>query len=116
MAELKTPIGWIVSRLVQVCHFAFRLVGFASPSMRRDVSHRAIAITKPCTVADCKGMMHFHDRRDTAKAAHTLEWPWYPTWVCAENSAHFELLTDAEYLEIGGGSSPGHSVLGLGRK
>ena len=113
---MKTPIGWIVSRLVQACHFAFRLVGFPSPSVRSEVSQRAITMTKPCTVADCEGTMHFHDRRETAAAAHTLEWPWYPTWVCAENSAHFELLTDAEYLEKDGGSSPSQSVLGLGRK
>ena len=113
---MKTLIGRIVSRLVQVCHSAIQIVGFTSPSMRNDVSQRAFTIAKPCTVADCKGTMHFHDRRETAGAVHTLEWPWYPTWVCAENSAHCELLTDAEHLEIAGGSPPIQSVLGLERR
>ena len=48
----------------------------------------------------CDGTMYFHDRREPAYAPHTLEWRWYATWVCAENSAHFELITDAEYREL----------------
>jgi hypothetical protein len=43
--------------------------------------------------------MYFHDRREPADAPHTLEWPWYASWVCVENPAHFQLVTDAEYRE-----------------
>jgi len=67
-------------------------------------------LTKPCAAADCKGTMLFHDRREAADAPHTLEWPWYPTWVCGENPAHFELVTEREYLEPDLGSPPHLSV------
>lgn len=48
-----------------------------------------VEVTRPCTVAGCKGTMYFHDRRESADAPHTLEWPWYATWVCAENPRTF---------------------------
>jgi hypothetical protein len=62
-----------------------------TPNDRDTPSH-----TKPCTVSGCTGTMHFHSRRDVALAEHTLEWPWYASWVCAANPAHFQLITDAE--------------------
>jgi hypothetical protein len=60
------------------------------------VPHSFDKLTRPCTVAGCNGTMYFHDRREAADAPHTLEWPWYATWVCAENPTHVQLLTDAE--------------------
>ena len=59
----------------------------------------SVKVTRPCTVASCKGTMIFHDRPEEAPAPHTLEWPWYATWVCAENPALFQLVTDAEYRD-----------------
>jgi hypothetical protein len=64
-----------------------------------DAKMNNVKVTRPCPVAGCKGTMYFHDRREPADAPHTLEWPWYATWVCAENPAHFQLVTDAEYRE-----------------
>ena len=49
--------------------------------------------TKPCTVGGCGGAMRFHPRQQVAPAPHTLEWPWQATWVCDNNSAHFEVAT-----------------------
>jgi len=58
-----------------------------------------VKVTRACTVTGCKGTMYFHDRREPADGPNTLEWPWYATWVCAENPALFQLVTDAEYRE-----------------
>ena len=55
---------------------------------------------KPCTVAGCDGTMYFHDRMTEAAAPHTLEFPWYATWVCAQDAGHFEVIPEAEYREI----------------
>ena len=55
--------------------------------------------------------MYFHDRPETADAPHTLEWPWYDTWVCAENPAHFQLVTDADYRENRGATTSSPPLL-----
>jgi hypothetical protein len=51
------------------------------------------ATTKPCHVSGCTGTMYFHNVQEVAHAPHTLEWRWRPTWVCAKDSTHFQVLT-----------------------
>src|SRR5262245_48385283 len=55
--------------------------------------------TRPCSFAGCNGTMYIRDALETAPAPHTLEWPWRPTWVCAQDSAHSEVASAAEYFE-----------------
>jgi hypothetical protein len=57
-------------------------------------------LKKACSFDDCTGIMHFHDRTETASEPHTLEWPWYATWMCSKESAHIEIVTDHDYHEI----------------
>jgi hypothetical protein len=57
-------------------------------------------LTKHCTVVGCDGTMHFHARLAEAPAHHTLEWPWHASWICARNSAHFEVISDDEYRQV----------------
>jgi hypothetical protein len=52
--------------------------------------------SKPCIVSACSGTMQFHERRDVADAPHTLEWRWYASWQCSEDSTHVQLVTHAE--------------------
>jgi hypothetical protein len=70
--------------------------------LRADMSRRFIDDEPPvksCTVAGCNGTMFFHDRISTA-IGPPLEWPWLAKWVCAKDERHFELIPEAEYLEI----------------
>jgi hypothetical protein len=55
---------------------------------------------KPCVAPGCSGTMYFQERLAVAQAPHTLEWPWHATWVCAENSAHFQIISESERREI----------------
>jgi anti-anti-sigma factor len=65
------------------------------------VDHRnEVAPTKPCVVPGCTGTMVFHKRLHYADAPHTLEWPWYPTWQCLQDSAHIQVASRAEVREI----------------
>ena len=50
-------------------------------------------LAKPCTVGGCGGVMHFKPRLQDAPGQ---EWPWLPTWVCREDSSHFEIATVAD--------------------
>jgi hypothetical protein len=56
--------------------------------------------SKPCFVPACSGTMYFHERRDVADAPHTLEWPWYASWRCSQDSTHVQLVTHSEEPEI----------------
>ena len=47
-------------------------------------------LAKPCTVGGCGGVMRFKPRLQDAPGQ---EWPWLPTWVCREDSSHFEIAT-----------------------
>ena len=42
--------------------------------------------------AVCGGTMRFRPRPQEAAAPHTLEWPWWATWVCDKDPAHIEVL------------------------
>jgi hypothetical protein len=44
--------------------------------------------------------MYFHAALVAAPAPHTLEWPWRATWVCAENSAHWQIAEDSELRQL----------------
>jgi len=50
-------------------------------------------LAKPCTVGGCGGVMHF---KPPLQDAPGQEWPWLPTWVCREDSSHFEIATVAD--------------------
>jgi len=52
--------------------------------------------SKPCIVRGCSGTMLFHERRDVADAPHTLEWPWYASWRCSQDSTHAQFVTAEE--------------------
>ena len=56
--------------------------------------------TKPCTATGCSDTMELHDAMPASPAPHTLELPWFATWVCAQDSSHFEVVTHQEYREI----------------
>jgi hypothetical protein len=59
-----------------------------------------IVLRQVCVVAGCNGIMSLHEPLIKADAPHTLEWPWYATWVCEQNSAHIQVITNSEYAEI----------------
>jgi hypothetical protein len=91
--------------------FALKETSIASPDGRilriedavttPDVDRRnQVVVSKPCLVPGCTGTMHFYERLTVADALHTLEWPWYASWRCAQDSAHFQLLSRAEEREI----------------
>src|SRR5215471_9827161 len=62
-------------------------------SARRD---RTVQVRKLCIVPGCSGTMTFHERSDEAHGPHTLEWPWYASWVCERDSTHFQVIGPAE--------------------
>jgi hypothetical protein len=68
--------------------------------VQADVPPDTIALKKVCSVNGCTGIMYFHDRRETAFGDHTLEWPWYATWVCSKEPAHIEILGEQEYQDV----------------
>ena len=59
-----------------------------------------IALRRLCVVAGCNGTMLLHEPPNEANAPHTLEWPWYATWVCEQNSAHIQVITATQYAEL----------------
>jgi len=63
---------------------------------RRDV----VVPSKPCVVPGCTGTMHYHKPLAVAPGAHTLEWPWWATWRCAQDSAHVQAISPAAARKI----------------
>jgi hypothetical protein len=57
-------------------------------------------VSKPCNAAGCGGKMFFHERMEVADAPHTLEWPWYASWRCDQDSRHVELISHEEERDI----------------
>jgi hypothetical protein len=53
---------------------------------------------KPCRAAGCSGMMRFNSRRQ--EGLGQWEWPWYATWVCERDAAHFEVIPEADHREM----------------
>ena len=69
--------------------------------MGSPVDHRdKTVLRRPCVVVGCNGIMSLHEPLEVADAPHTLEWRWHATWVCEQNSAHIQVITDSEYSEI----------------
>jgi len=67
----------------------------------RGLTGRArVPISKPCVVPGCDGTMHFQPALPVADGPHTLEWPWRPSWRCAKDPEHVELIATDEALEI----------------
>jgi hypothetical protein len=46
--------------------------------------------------------MYFHAalRVEENLITHTLEWPWFATWVCAQNATHISLIDKIQECEI----------------
>jgi len=66
-------------------------------------AHRApdkVVLKKSCSVDGCSGIMQFHDANVEAAGPHTLEWPWYATWVCSAQPSHIEIVTNEDYAKI----------------
>ena len=70
------------------------------PSPFDTASHEFI-LKKPCTFNGCNGIMYFHDAR-VEHWSHVTpwEWPWYATWVCSKHSAHIEVVSTAERMQL----------------
>jgi hypothetical protein len=66
----------------------------------RGMPVRVPAASKPCVVPGCDGTMHFQPALTVADGPHTLEWPWRPSWRCAKDSAHVQLIAEDEAREI----------------
>ena len=65
--------------------------------MGSTVDHRDKSVLRRlCVVAGCNGIMSLHEPMTEADAPHTLELPWYATWVCEQNSAHIQVITKSE--------------------
>ena len=74
--------------------------------MSTDPTYRDILYGEPsskaCAFPGCDGTMRFNAAREEASAPHTLEWPWYATWVCGKNPAHIQIASAAEESRLAG--------------
>jgi hypothetical protein len=55
--------------------------------------------SRACTVTGCTGTMYLHDPIEDLPPPSHLEFPRYATWVCAQDSAHVELLTFSQWID-----------------
>ena len=101
-------LGWTIGRLIGPWAMwgGVGIVVFGAGMVVRALVHPnrglplAVPASKPCVVQGCDGTMHFHAALPVADGAHTLEWAWRPSWRCAKDSAHAQLIGKDEEREI----------------
>jgi hypothetical protein len=74
-----------------------RILRIEDADTKADRDRREVIMpSKPCVVPGCTGTMHYHKPIEVARGAHTLEWPWWPSWRCAQDSTHVQTISPAE--------------------